>query len=195
MEAVHRRLPPRPELLSHPFQHVGPLHLWPATGAAGGQSGLRRALPQLGGCRRRRRLLPWWPFRRTGREHRVQSSGFSASGCGTPFGPAPHRSGAPSSPSCWCCSGSTRYSASPSQNISWQGHLGGLLAGVLIGALWSSPTVARDPARRVGVAAAVGVITVLLVTLSADASRFRALAPGQLSRLRCESQACSSERG
>jgi membrane associated rhomboid family serine protease len=51
------------------------------------------------------------------------------------------------------------------QNISWQGHLGGLVAGVLIGALWSSPTVMKDPTRRVAVAAAVGGIAVLSVTL------------------------------
>ncbi len=51
------------------------------------------------------------------------------------------------------------------QNISWQGHLGGLVAGVLIGALWSSPTVMKDPTRRVAVAAAVGGIAVLSVIL------------------------------
>ncbi len=98
-------------------------------------------------------------------EHRARSSGFSAFGCGTPSGPAPRRSGRAQLTQLAGATRDQRGTRLHLPGISWQGHLGGLVAGVLIGSLWSLPRVARDPARRFGVAAAVGVITVLMVTL------------------------------
>lgn len=46
--------------------------------------------------------------------------------------------------------------------ISWQGHLGGFLAGMLIGFLWGLLPRKTQPARA-GVAAAVGVLALLFV--------------------------------
>lgn len=46
--------------------------------------------------------------------------------------------------------------------ISWQGHLGGLVAGVIIGELWSR---VRDPRRRALVPAGMAVLAILAVAL------------------------------
>lgn len=50
-------------------------------------------------------------------------------------------------------------------NISWQGHLGGFSAGVLIAALWSKDPAGSSQGRRTAAAVAVGLVAVVLVAL------------------------------
>ena len=51
----------------------------------------------------------------------------------------------------------------PGARIAWQAHLGGLIAGGLIAALWALPVMRNRPLQRTIAAAAVGVSTLLLV--------------------------------
>ena len=51
----------------------------------------------------------------------------------------------------------------PGARIAWQAHLGGLVAGMVIAAVWASPLVRERPALRTAVAAAVGVLALLVV--------------------------------
>lgn len=50
--------------------------------------------------------------------------------------------------------------------IAWQAHLGGLVAGGLIAAAWGRPAVASHIARRAAVAAAVGLIALVVAVLA-----------------------------
>ena len=61
---------------------------------------------------------------------------------------------------------STPSSPSPFPNISWQGHLGGFLGGVLIAAV-----IVYSPRQRRGTWQLVGLVTIGLLLLAAIAAR------------------------
>ena len=110
-------------LLSHPFQHVGPIRLRSATGATGWQSSLRRALPQLGGGRWRRRLLPWWSFRRTRRSIRRDLRALRRLAVERLSSSAPRRWARPAHATARATR-DQRGTRLALPGISWQGHLG-----------------------------------------------------------------------